>query len=248
MRRNTAVFTAVAALAAVTVAMMLAARHQTSPASDPGIAAALPPPPVEVESPAVEQEPAPVAEHLPRNLVLCDGCLAERAVLDVAETYLWHLDPVYLQGEIWAHPLADIAPETPGLVDGQPKLPPGLLGAPEDSPFGMSIDTRDYPVATTWIVWVQTGWTSYQAIENEIWAGTLPEVARSWPPIKKEVYVAVDALTGEIWPSGIFHQTSSLGIQPPYPAHYNAVLEATHERVARWLKGGGSELSNPPVD
>ncbi len=190
--------------------------------------------------------PPRVARHPPdvgESRTLCDGCLNEQAVLDVVETYLRLLDPIYLQGEIWAHPLAEVAPETPGEVDGLPKLPPGLLEAPELNPMGMSIDTRSYPVETTWIVWVQTGWKSHQAIENQIWVGTLPEVARSWPPIKDEVYVAVDSRTGELRPSGIFHMTSK-GLQPPHPPHYEAVLDATRERAARWLRSGGSELDS----
>ena len=175
---------------------------------------------------------------------LCHGCLTERAVLDVVETYLRHLDPVYLHGEIWAHPLADIAPETPGHVDGQPKLPPGLLDAPEFNPMGKSIDTRRYPVETTWIVWVQTGWRSQQAIENQIVLGKLPEVALSWPPIKEETFVAVDGRTGEMSPDGIFRLTSQ-GLWPRHPPHYDAVLEATRARAARWLRGGGQQLGSP---
>ena len=89
-------------------------------------------------------------------------------MLDVVETYLRHLDPVYLQGDIWAHPLADIAPDTPGLVHGQPPLPPELLEVPEFNPFGTTIDTRDHPVETTWIVWVQTGWVPRRWIEQRI--------------------------------------------------------------------------------
>ena len=169
----------------------------------------------------------------------CNGCLTERAVLDVVETYLRHLDPVYLQGEIWAHPLADIAPETPGPVDGLPPLPPGLLEAPEFNPMGKSIDTRRYPVETTWIVWLQTGWRSQQAIESQITLGMLPEIARSWPPIKKETYVAVDARTGDLYPAGIFRLTSA-GQWPPFPPHYEAVLDATRERAAFWLRNAAT--------
>ena len=100
------------------------------------------------------------------------------------ETYLRHLDPAYLHGEMWAHPLADIAPETPGLVAGQPKLSPGLVDAPEFNPMGLTIDTRSYPVETTWIVWVQDqeGCVTPQSIENQVLTGILPEVALSWPP------------------------------------------------------------------
>lgn len=170
----------------------------------PPVASLFPPPPVAVVEPPRAAPPndnsVPAVEEA--RPALCHGCLTERAVLDVVETYLRHLDPVYLHGEIWAHPLADIAPETPGHVDGQPKLPPGLLDAPEFNPMGKSIDTRRYPVETTWIVWVQTGWRSQQAIENQIVLGKLPEVALSWPPIKEETFVAVDGRTGEMSPTG----------------------------------------------
>ena len=186
------------------------------------------PPPDDDFVPAVEEgRPA-----------LCDGCLTERAVLDVVETYLRHLDPVYLHGEIWAHPLTDVAPETPGSVDGLPKLPPGLLDAPEYNPMGVSIDTRRYPVETTWIVWIQTGWVPNQGIEQRVSSGDLPEVALSWPPIKEETFVAVDGRTGEISPDGIFRLTSQ-GVWPRPPAHYDAVLDATRVRAARQLRGGG---------
>lgn len=183
-------------------------------------------------SPASVRLPAPAAPAASEDVghpALCDGCLHERAVLDVVETYLRHLDPVLLHGGIWAHPLADVDPETP-----LPELPPGLLEAPEWNPFGKIIGTRRYPVETTWIVWLQTGWRSQQTIENQITLGRLPEVARSWPPIKKETYVAVDGRTGELFPDGIFSMTTA-GLRPQHPPHYEAVLDAARERAARWL-------------
>lgn len=259
--------------------------------SEPPLAAQFPAPPAAASvTPKVTQDgdSAQAVEGEDGARTLCDGCLSEQAVLDVVETYLRHLDSGYLQGDVWAHPLADIAPETPGQVDGQPKLPTGLLGAPEHNPFGMTIDTRSYPVDTTWIVWVQTGWVPREAIEKRILrtrerslaemrasepinfdslqtaveeiapgtvlpddhivrttSGDLPEVALSWPPIKEEAFVAVDSRTGELHPDGIFSFTS-VGVQPPYPAHYEAVLDATRERVARWRSGGGSELGVLP--
>ena len=245
----------------------------------PPRAASVPPRPQAVRG---GDDVAAVEEGRP---ALCDGCLTERAVLDVVDTYLRHLDPVYLQGERWAHPLADVAPDPPGRVR-LPKLPEGLLDAPESNPFGMTVDSRDYPVETTWIVWVQTGWVPRKAIEQRIRrtsertigemraneplnfdalqtaleeaapgtvlpddytirtsTGDLPEVALSWPPIKKEVFVAVDGRTGRLYPDGIFLLTSH-GRLPPFPAHYEAVLDATRRRVARWLRGGGSELGS----
>ena len=249
--------------------------------------AQFPSPPVAATHQAAGRDHDPVAaggeEEFP---ALCDGCLTERAVLDVVETYLRHLDPVYLQGDIWAHPLADIAPDTPGLVHGQPPLPPELLEVPEFNPFGTTVDSRDYPVETTWIVWIQTGWVPRKAIEQRIRrtrertiaemraneplnfdalqtaseeaapgtvlpddhiirtsSGDLPEVALSWPPIKKQVFVAVDSRNGDLRPDGIFIRTS-IGLHPPHPSHYDAVLDATRERASRWFRGGGAELGS----
>ena len=213
----------------------------------------------------------------------CDGCLTERAVLDVVETYLRHLDPVHLQGGLWAQPLADVAPEKPGQVHGLPKLPPEFLEAPEFNPFGVTVDTRRYPVETMWLVWLQTGWVPRRAIEQRIRrvtettigelrtratsavelaaletalealeeelpgtvigddfplresAGDLPEVALSWPPIKKETYVAVDARTGELRPDGIFRRTS-IGVRPEPPPHHERALELARERAVDWLR------------
>ena len=234
---------AAAVAAAVGVALAFVAREDapTQPADTAGVAPAaprvsFPPPPRAVEPPPAAAPDHALAAGEEGRPALCAGCLSERAVLDVVETYLRHLDPVLLHGGLWAHPLADVAPETPGPVHGLPKLPPGLLEAPEFNPMGMTVDTREYPVETTWLVWVQTGWRSSRAIEQGISLGELPEVALSWPPIKKEVFVAVDGRTGKLYPHGIFNRTTA-GLMPPYPQHYEAVLDATRERAARWLRG-----------
>ena len=282
----------VAALAAVVVAIALVMHKDTpAPASERDVARTatkpqFPPLPRRsaLQPPPEAAPPARVVENQDRP-ALCDGCLDERAVLDVVEAYLRHLDPVHLQGGIWAHPLADVAPETPGLVGGLPKLPPGLLDAPEFNPFGMTVDTRSYPVETTWLVWLQTGWVPRRAIEQRIrrvrettigemraratspiaalettlealeealeeaWPGTvvedafplqessgdLPEVALSWPPIKKEVFVAVDGRTGELRPHGIFQRTSE-GMSQPYPPHHQQALDAARQRANYWLR------------
>ena len=177
-----------------------AAPADSAPQGPPSLDAQLLPQPLLAPEPppasAVQDVAVAVAEDGGRP-ALCDGCLSERAVLDVVETYLRQLDPAYLHGEIWAHPLGNVAPEKPGLIHGQPKLPPGLLEAPEINPMGMIIDSRSYPVETTWIVWVQTGWVSRQGIEQLVGNG-LPEVALSWPPIKEEAFVAVDSQTGKL--------------------------------------------------
>ena len=74
-------------------------------------------------------------------------------------------------------------------------------------------------------------------------SGDLPEVALSWPPIKEQVFVAVDSRNGELRPDGIFIRTS-VGPNPPHPSHYDAVLDATRERASRWFRGGGVELGS----
>ncbi|MCY3837834.1 MAG: hypothetical protein OXH09_04155 [Gammaproteobacteria bacterium] len=254
LRRRKFVLAASGAAVAAAVAVMLAlVARDDAPAQPADSARAAPaapkaafppsPPPGAEPSPAAVADPAPAAGEEEGRPALCAGCLSERAVLDVVETYLRHLDPVLLHGGLWAHPLADVAPETPGPVYGLPKLPPGLLEAPEFNPMGMKVDTREYAVETTWIVWVQTGWVSPRAIEQGISLGELPEVALSWPPIKKEVFVAVDGRTGKLYPHGIFNRTTA-GLMPPHPAHYEAVLDATRERAASWFRGGGGDLGS----
>ena len=283
-------WTAGAALVLVGTALVLRPEAQNPSAAGPpepappdpapaGFAAVRPPgspvadPPV-VVPPAAEDGNGPAP---------CDGCLTERAVLDVVETYLRHLDPVHLQGGLWAQPLADVAPEKPDQVHGLPKLPPELVEAPELNPFGVTVDTRRYPVETTWLVWLQTGWVPRRAIEQRIRrvrettigeertrarspvelaaldatlealqeelpgtvvgddfplrdsSGDLPEVALSWPPIKKETYVAVDARTGELRPDGIFRRTS-IGVRPEPPPHHERALELARERAVDWLR------------
>ena len=282
---------ALAAFVLVGTALVLWPEEQNpSPAGPPEPAS---PDPAPAEAAAVRPPPGPPAADPPvvvppgaedgGGTAPCDGCLTERAVLDVVETYLRHLDPTHLQGGLWAQPLADVAPETPGLVHGLPKLPPGLLEAPELNPFGVAVDTRRYPVETTWLVWLQTGWVPRRAIEQRIrrvrettigeirtratspvqlaaletilealeeaWpgrvigddfplqesSGDLPEVALSWPPIKKETYVAVDARTGKLRPDGIFRLTS-IGVQPEPPPHHERALDLARERAGHWLR------------
>ena len=235
-----AAFAVVAVLTAVAVVLALVPREDApaQPASDRGVVPAAPkarfPPPPDAAAVQPPPDAAPAAVEDRGRPALCAGCLPEPAVLDVVETYLSHLDPVHLQGGIWAQPLADVAPATPGMVRGLPKLPPGLLEAPEHNPMGKTVDTRRYPVETTWLVWLQTGWRSPQAIEQRITLGDLPEVARAWPPIKVETFVAVDGRTGELHPDGIFRMTS-IGIQPPYPPHHGRALELARERADHWL-------------
>lgn len=287
--------TAVAAVATLAVALAFVPRGEApaTPVAAPSAKATLPavealtfPPPLAAKATLDTPEAAPTEEYGRR---LCDACLPERAVLDVANTYLRRLDPIYLEGEIRAHPVADVVPEPRQVVPRGhrlvhrvtlPKLPAGLLGAPEDNPFGLSVDLR-YPVETAWFVWVQTGWIPRERIErmvvfdepgvvvvspeelmalesgdvtldelrpgswkpgDEIRASRLPQVALSWPPIKKETYIVIDSRTGELRPDGIFHDTW-IGIQPPYPPHHGEALDMARERAGEWFRG---EATLPP--
>ena len=287
--------TAVAAVAALAVALAFVPRGEApaTPVAAPAAKATLPavaaltfPPPPAAKATFDTPEAAPTEEYGRR---LCDACLPERAVLDVANTYLRRLDPIYLEGEIRAHPVADVVPEP--IPRGEPargrhlvslpKLPSDLVGAPEDNPFGLSVNPREYPVETAWFVWVQTGWIPRERIErmvvfdepgvvvvspeefmalesgdvtldelrpgswkpgDEIRASRLPQVALSWPPIKKETYIVIDSRTGELRPDGIFHDTW-IGIQPPYPPHHGEALDMARERAGEWFRG---EATLPP--
>ena len=287
MGKATAAF---AALALAAVALTLVARDDATKPPAAALPKSMIAPSVAADAEAERSLPATVQDldALPEDEgrpALCAGCLHERAVLDVVETYLRHLDPAaYLQGEIWAQPLADVVGKSNRRL---PELPEGLLEAPHSNPFGMKVFPARYPAETTWLVWIQTGWIPHAhiaarirtvtkttigdirandpvefaalqaALEEKLPAGVvltddaviesvhgdLPDVALSWPPIKTEVYVAVDSRTGEIWPDGIF--TMPTEGWDPFPAHYEAVLDATRARVARWLRGGGSELGSP---
>ena len=277
-----------AALTAAVLALAFVLREDDEAAPVVAKASVVEPPPERLTFPpqpaagaVIEPPPAARAEEFGR--MLCDACLPERAVIDVAKTYLRRLDPSYLQGEIWAHPVADVvsAPIPRGQPTHRvysmvtlPKLPAGLLGAPEENPFGMSVDPSRYPVETTWFVWVQTGWIPRERIEGlvvfdepgvvavspeelsalesgevtldelrpgdrqrgvEIKVSRLPLVALSWPPIKKETYIAIDSRTGELRPDGIFQSLTSTG--PWYPPHHGEALDMAKERVGEWFRG-----------
>ena len=194
-RRRKPVLAASAATvaAAAVVALALVAREGApSRPADPARAApatpkaAFPPPLPAAAEPAAAAvaDPAPAAGE-EEGPALCAGCLSERAVLDVVETYLRHLDPVLLHGGLWAHPLADVAPETPGPVYGLPKLPPGLLEAPEFNPMGMTVDTREYAVETTWLVWVRLGGDRSGLLRIKYGLGRCPRWRCRGPPSRR---------------------------------------------------------------
>ena len=251
--------TVAGALAAATVALVLALREDAAPDIRP-------PPVVQgdaFESPRLKRStfpapppdakaPPPPAEDHGRSL--CDGCLPEQAVLDVVETYLRHLDPVYLQGEMWAQPLSDVAtprdrPRPERLVS-LPKLSPDLLGAPEHNPFGMSVDTWAYPLDSTWLVWVQTGWVRRRVIEDMVGVnrrGTVIMVSSE----EADALAAGEVTIGELRPGVKLGPDLQVGIGLPEVAlswppikeeQYIAVDSRTGELrpdgIFQWTSGG----------
>ena len=133
----------------------------------------------------------------------CGGCLPEAGALDVAETFLYHMRRNYI--DVRAELYSDIAARLEAAGQGPPhreylpKLPPGLVDAPADySMSGRGLPEVERP-GETWVVWVQEGWYTGESLESYISEdGPLPPAARSWPPLKWETYLLVDARTGEV--------------------------------------------------
>ena len=154
--------------------------------------------PATVVSDVVANQANPVHTAAP-----CAGCLDEQAVLDVAGGYLFYVMPDHL-GTRAERYIVSIPPndeELEQILDTpRPALPPGLLNAPPISPFGMNVQRPGSPseALETWIIWIQTGWQSRSTLESLVERDELPEVALSWPPLKREHYLLVNARTGEL--------------------------------------------------
>lgn len=181
--------------------------------SGSSLAAVPPAPPVgEYALVGVEREAAvTVAGSLP-----CEACLDERGALEVAEVFLFYVLPSHLG--VRAMLYSDI----PGDPHEQylPKLPNGLLDAPPDFDLGQAILLpEEADRETTWVVWVHTGWLSKVQLDEYIRAGELPHTAWSWPPVKVERYLLVDARTGKVWPTGITSGT----LAEPWPSRHVVV-------------------------
>lgn len=231
---------AIATLLVATVAAVAAALLFRSGESDgdrppvPVTTARLPtlPVPLDRDTPAVGVPGAVEPSAVVPAVQLCEGCLDERGVLDVAEGFLFYVMPDHLG--IRAVPYSveyppDVPPEDTGL---RPLLPPGLVDAPPRFSFGGGVPA---PPAKeeTWIVWIQTGWVPYERVEHHIESGDLPDVARSWPPVKEEREILVNARTGEILPTGITghirrvdHDTTNLFLPG---------VEEARKRAAAWF-------------
>ena len=184
----------------------------------------------------------------------CEGCLDEPAALDVAETFLFHMRADYI--DVRAELYADIAAtlEAAGLPPPHetwlPKLPPGLA----DAPAGYSVSNRRLPEVPgwvspdgewtagpgeTWVVWVQEGWFTGWSLEHLISIGDLPRAAASWPPLKWETYMLVDARSGAVyaaamWPLGtpVYQDMRTYG---------DRAREEAAGRAAHWI----DRLSGP---
>ena len=171
----------------------------------------------------------------------CEGCLRKEAALDIAETFLVGVDRNYLQGGLRAELYADI----PGDPYAQqlPPLPPGLEGAP--SGYSVGVFLPRLPAREreeTWVVWFQTGWLTYSKLEEHIEVGWLPDVARSWPPIKLEHYVLVNARTGALQPDGVYRPTSHGFSETPA---MRLATRAARDRADHWLTTSTRRETSP---
>lgn len=179
--------------------------------------------------------PEPVADDVAAatGTALCAGCLDKQGVLDVAEGFLFYVLPNHLGLRAVPYSVEyppDFPPEDLGL---RPLLPPGLVDAPPHFSFGGGVPAPP-DEKEAWIVWVHTGWVPYSRVEQHIERGDLPEVARSWPPVKEEREIVVNARTGEI--------TSILGmsgrirmVDPDGTNLFLPGLEEARRRAAAWF-------------
>lgn len=190
---------ALAATVIVAVAGVLTLRSPEPaprvPAPQSGTPPITPPTAVAAETGTRTGTDDPAAAPDPGDSAPCNGCLHERAVLDVGGTFLYHWGETYL--DIRAEVYADIPWLTPDRTS--PPLPEGLVDAPDDYPRGPHLPYLvEAEAAETWVVWYQTGWMRHEILENRIETGALPPVAVSWPSLKIERYLLVNARTGEI--------------------------------------------------
>ena len=158
-----------------------------------------PPPP---RTDRVVPEPPPISGD-DGSAPPCGECLNRPGALDVAETFLYHMRREYIG--VRAELYADIAArlEAAGLPPPHrtwlPKLPPGLVDAPADYSMSSRVLPEVERPGETWVVWVQEGWFTGETLESYISEdGPLPPAAASWPALKWETYLLVDARTGAV--------------------------------------------------
>ena len=225
MYRSVAVAVVAAAVVALAVLLFRTSGEADVAAPPPVVVAEKEPPETKPEAAAVGADV--VAEQPAAHTTApCAGCLDERAVLDVAGAFLASVMPDHLgiRGERYLVSVPDdVDPGDAASVrrflrdlrhSPRPALPAGLVDAPRTNPFGMSLNFQSGLVdrgwslseaLETWIVWIQIGWRDYDSVERLVERGELPEVALSWPPLKRETYIFLNGRTGEI--------TSVIGIQ-----------------------------------
>ena len=199
MAKATRWWAAGVAVAAFAVVLAVALRTPDSAGSPVGVLTGVSPELADPEAPpTVPHEDSEAALSPPETTdgaAPCDGCLSAHAAQDVVESLLFHLGVNHL--DIRAELVADIPWLTPDRR--HPPLPPELLDAPPDYPYGRKLPYWvDAKAAEIWVVWYQTGWVSHEALEDRIRVGHFPPSARSWPPLKVERYVLVNARTGEV--------------------------------------------------
>lgn len=236
--RKTAV-AATVAVAAVVVALLLPSGESDGgtppvPVTERAPLSVVPvpePPAVDVpEPPAADVRGAAAEPGVVVPAPLCEGCLDEQGVLDVAEGLLSYIMPNHLS--VRAVPYATEYPPGANPLHGRPLLTAGLVDAPPDFSMGKLIVGRVDAAkdeAETWIVWVQTGWLPYAKLEDYIERGELPEVARSWPPLKEETYVLINARTGEL--TGL--SDAVLHLRDVDPTGTNLILPGIEEATKR---------------
>ena len=197
----------------------------------------------EPAEPVEEAEPAEEASGEDYAATPCEGCLDERAALDVAEAYLSYVKPNHLGLRLQLY--SDI----PGDPTKQrlPMLPPGLEGAPAHySVSDMILPPVEDP-EETWVVWVQVGWLNHEGLEARIEVRDFPPIARSWPPLKFEKYILVDARTGAVKPTGIYDlrwELSKTRRDHPVDVFGEMAERAAQERAEHWLGKSRTQEAN----
>lgn len=198
----------------------------------------------------VAEEPVAASGTAP-----CAGCLDEPAVLEVAEAFLFYVLPDHLG--IRAERYLASVPDDIDLGDRKaisdfsrklrhlrrPALPAGLVGAPRINPFGTSVRfgsnvNRGWSFSEeleTWIVWVQFGWRSHASVASLVERGELPEVALSWPPLKREMYILVNARTGEITSVEGIMRGHLRNVDPTGTDLFVPGRDAARKRAAAWF-------------
>ena len=145
----------------------------------------------------------------------------------MAATYLFHVNPNHLGLRL------ELYSDIPGDPTKQrlPKLPAGLVGAPLDYSISEMVLPAVKNPNETWVVWVQVGWLDNEGLEYRILDGDFPPVARSWPPLKYEKFMLVDARTGTLDASGI--HSLAWELSKPVPDHPVFLFGDTAQRAAQ---------------